>query len=102
MKAEYPIRLNNDEHLICPLCGYDCTHQVAVDVFFRAGEDSKTGFFTRVAGLSCFIDTLMVNNPSRSRDGIKIKFECECGCKFDMIIIQHKGNTHMWLEEADE
>ncbi len=32
-------------------------------------------------------------NPSGRRDGLIISGHCESGCKFEIEIAQHKGNT---------
>jgi pyruvate-formate lyase-activating enzyme len=82
--------------LECPNCQSYCTHQIAVDVFFRYDEDSLHGIHAFISSLKMMVDTDMKENPSRRRQGLRITFECEqCDVPFYMTIIQHKGTTYV-------
>lgn len=86
----------DDMHsLTCPKCSSSTLHQKAVKVFFRHGEDVKTGRF-----LKCSTEGVHEisgdDNPSARRDGLLIKFECElCDADPELSIIQHKGSTYI-------
>jgi len=97
---------DNRPVLACPACGFGFMHQCGVEVFSRDEEDSETGQHVSVnhgeqASVTNVVTTAE-GNPSRRRDGIKIKFWCEdCRNKespYELVIRQHKGNEHMfWL-----
>lgn len=76
--------------VVCPVCGYDCTHHGLVEVFERdIGEDGDS-FILRPGSSR---KDYTVNNPSRRRNAIRIHFEGECGHEWWMDLVQHKGNT---------
>jgi hypothetical protein len=79
--------------LKCPKCGDEYLHQFRVEVFDRS-EDSLTGAKAVVESGATTVSASMVGNPSRSRDGVRIHFDCEtCGATYPLAIAQHKGQT---------
>jgi hypothetical protein len=85
----------------CGHCGEEHTHQEAVEVFDRNGEDSEKGRHVLVnARKEVYIDDDVEHgNPSDRRDGLKIYLTCE-HCPYISIlkIWQHKGNTFIDTE----
>jgi predicted RNA-binding Zn-ribbon protein involved in translation (DUF1610 family) len=84
--------------LLCPRCGADYLHHVAVTVYDRR-EDAPTVVETRISGsiISINASSSGDNNPSRRRDGLAIDFYCEgCGdAPIQLCIAQHKGATEI-------
>lgn len=96
----------NQPVLECPSCGFGFMHQCGVEVFARDEEDAERGYHVSVdysdgVNLTSGVET-DDGNPSRRRDGIKIKFWCEdCRNKsnpYVLVIKQHKGNEYMHWE----
>ncbi|KKM66601.1 hypothetical protein LCGC14_1479510 [marine sediment metagenome] len=89
--------------LNCPICGFECTHQVgAVTAFTRpAGEDGET--VVQLTGTATRLPVEESHNPSPRRDAVRISFTCENGCTFTMDLLQHKGTTFISFhgEEGD-
>lgn len=80
--------------LLCPACGGNYLSHGEVQVFTRDDEDSETGLFVAVEGLSFTADRDISGTPSQRRDGIVIFFSCEqCDAAPVMKIRQHKGQT---------
>lgn len=91
--AQYAFRCGN--------CGHEHTHQEAVEVFDRNGEDSEKGRHVLVnARKEVHIDDNVEHgNPSDRRDGLKIYLTCEhCPYVSILKIWQHKGNTFIDTE----
>lgn len=88
--------------LLCPRCESNYMHHEALDVFERS-EDATQGLHFSVSGSKATVDTSLTGNPSRRRDGIKIKFWCE-GCHGISIfsISQHKGCSLVDLVDTGE
>lgn len=87
------------DDLLCPKCGCNNLHQIAVDTYFR-GEDAEVGIHAHVGFDGVRTDMDVSGNPSARRSGMTITFECEqCdGDKF-LHIYQHKGTTYLeWNE----
>ena len=80
----------------CPVCGFECTHINGVEVFSR-GEDAEEHVHTTVnmEEKSTKVENVKGHgrNPSGRRDGVILSGYCESGCKFEIEIAQHKGNT---------
>jgi hypothetical protein len=105
---KYPQNRNNDTKMVfenindgeqsmnCPSCGFHCTHITGVEVFTR-GDDAKEHTHTTVNMLNCETSVKQIKghgrNPSARRDGLILSGYCENGCKFEIDIAQHKGNT---------
>ena len=91
--------------LNCPSCGFECTHITKVEVFCR-GEDAETHIHTTVdmEKNSTQVDKVKGHgrNPSARRDGLILSGHCESGCKFEIEISQHKGNTFFKGEKTGE
>ena len=91
--AQYAFRCGN--------CGHECTHQEAVEIFDRNGEDSHTNRHIVIGrGRDISIDDdVRRGNPSSRRDGLKVYITCEL-CPYVSIlkIWQHKGNTFIDTE----
>jgi len=82
-----------DKILECPYCGFDCLHQVGVEVFER-NEDEEKGVHSWTRGTGVSVDTDISRNPSSRRQGVLIHFWCEgCDRVSSLSISQHKGNT---------
>lgn len=75
IKFDFVPRELDDDHamLVCPVCGYECTH---------------------------FIRTLNVDFNSEKSRGIAIEFQCETDHHFYLVIETYKGNSY--LAFADE
>lgn len=87
-----------DNSLCCPVCNYQCAHQVRYHIFNRPkGEDGESSVVTVDAfpsnGGVSNIPLSPQTNPSLRRCGIRINFVGECGHTWDMVIYQHKGYT---------
>ena len=87
---------HGEQSMNCPICGFECTHITSVEVFSR-GEDAAEHVHTTVdmQEMSTKVENVKGHgrNPSGRRDGLIISGECECRCKFEIEIAQHKGNT---------
>jgi hypothetical protein len=71
-----------------------------VEVFCRS-DDAPEGVHVKVTG-SVMVDKDMKENPSPRREGVVISFFCEnCPGKFELHIVQHKGNTLLYINDLD-
>ena len=88
------ITLDGSE-LLC-VCGSNNLHQESVKVFWRESEDSSQGTFFESKG-NYFNKHINPNdNPSNRRDGLLIRFSCECcSSEPELAIYQHKGTTYV-------
>lgn len=101
----YALQLNGDKRdpidghlgdLLCPRCGFDCTHIDAVDVVTAAGnavsvEASGEDQHGR-------LEILHKRRGTRSRrHAITLRGTCENGCQFSIELLQHKGATEVTL-----
>jgi predicted nucleic-acid-binding Zn-ribbon protein len=97
------VKIENDgfgAELICPKCGCNNLHQMAVDAYFR-NEDAVHGMHTRVDFFTTKTDMDVSGNPSARRSGLFITFDCE-QCEGDKMlnVYQHKGTTYLeWSYE---
>ena len=101
--SSYPVgelRIDaQDGVLACPKCGYDYTHIDRVTVHSRREDASEADTNVTVAEVYDEVpesDTLprkVPDNPSARRSGIVIDGQCEDGCRFQLTIAQHKGQT---------
>lgn len=81
--------------------GCENLHQESVEIFDRS-EDCDTGLHVWAKlGEPILVDENMSGNPSTRREGLKIKFSCECceGRVHTLNITQHKGETFMFWDE---
>ncbi len=87
---------DGEQSMNCPVCGFECTHITGVEVFAR-GEDQPEHVHTKVDMNTKKTTVENVKghgrNPSGRRDGVILSGHCETGCKFEIEIAQHKGNT---------
>ena len=87
---------DGEQSMNCPTCGCECTHITGVEVFTR-GEDAVEHVHTTVdmEQVSTKVENVKGHgrNPSGRRDGVILSGYCESGCKFEIEIAQHKGNT---------
>ena len=87
---------DGEQSMNCPVCGFECTHINGVEVFSR-GEDAEEHVHTKVdmEEKSTKVENVKGHgrNPSARRDGVILSGYCESGCKFEIEIAQHKGNT---------
>ena len=99
MEVKLETNFGYGNELICPNCGCNNLHQVAVDVYFR-NEDAKYGLHTCVDFSNATTDMEVGGNPSLRRSGLYITFECEqCPVESKLNILQHKGTTYLeWSE----
>lgn len=82
----------------CPVCDFEYSHHGKVEVFHReSGEDGNTVIKTPGAKEI----TPSIFNPSPRRNAVRVHFEGECGHKWYLDIVQHKGNTFMFTEAVD-
>lgn len=91
---------NQDLALECPSCGDTYLHHEVVEVYQRESEDAPRGLHVTVGSPAMAIDTAQDGNPSRRRNGLRIRFRCE-GCEAEpaLVIEEHKGQTFMGWEE---
>ncbi len=86
----------DEQSMNCPICEFSCTHITGVEVFSRV-EDAAEHTHTTVDMINNETSVKKVEghgrNPSGRRDGLIISGYCESGCKFEIEIAQHKGNT---------
>ena len=87
---------HGEQSMNCPICGFECTHITGVEVFSR-GEDAAEHVHTTVdmQEMSTKVENVKGHgrNPSGRRDGLILSGHCGTGCKFEIEIAQHKGNT---------
>jgi hypothetical protein len=86
--------------LVCPACGFEYTH-LRQTVVYQRKEDAKTNKISAPA-TGDLIRGGEDDNPSPRRDAVVLHFECECGHRFTVTFIQHKGQTFVWSEVADD
>ena len=88
------MRINKDGILLCPDCGFDYLHQVAVEVKFRDNEDGD-GTQVICSQKESKITRFKNEDEKRTRrDIIFVYFTCEnCDGIKRMVIDQHKGQT---------
>lgn len=89
-----PREFKYNDGLVCPSCAGENLHQVEVSVFWRDSEDSHNGTYVSTSTNRIDKDIDPNRNPSSRRDGLLVKFRCEC-CTADpeLAIYQHKGTT---------
>ena len=96
---------HGEQSMNCPICGFGCTHITGVEVFSR-GEDAAEHVHTTVdmQEMSTKVENVKGHgrNPSGRRDGLIISGECECRCKFEIEIAQHKGNTFFKSNKTED
>lgn len=90
----YGVPTVDDDTLLCPKCGGNYLHHMAIEVFKR-DEDAKDGLHVLIHGSVVTIKhDEMRANPSSRRDGLTIGFYCElCGAESVLKLAQHKGQT---------
>ena len=88
----------DEQAMNCPICKCNNTHITDVEVFAR-GEDAEDHVHTTVDMREMSTKTENVRghgrNPSGRRDGLILSGYCESGCKFEIEIAQHKGQTFL-------
>ena len=88
--------------LVCPSCGFRCTHHdsAPVEVWQRPEDGDQPGVAVQPDG-----DVRPIppgGNPSSRRSGVALHFWCEgCGDYFMLTIAQHKGNTLVAVHQTD-
>jgi len=79
--------------LTCPGCGSVNLHHYHVTAYNRAEDDE-----TKSVGSGALSEDepVQLENPSRRRDAVGVRFTCEC-CpgRFELCVIQHKGTTYL-------
>jgi hypothetical protein len=87
----------NSDWLLCPGCGFfGGLHHDRVTVFDRIREDGPSTVTEVKNGKVIRLCHNSNNNPSSRRDGIAIRFWCECcDAISELTIAQHKGTTEM-------
>ncbi len=71
-------------HICCPVCGCDSSH--IQEVFTSFGVDPSEGG-------TPYPGTVAKGTVQERRDALVIKFDGECGHKFDIVIQQCKGGN---------
>jgi hypothetical protein len=96
----------DDNALHCPNCKYSYLHHDVVTVYSRQGgrEDAEQTITTEVSDGGTTrhtMDPSGCSNPSSRRDGLAIRFWCEC-CDYkpELTIEQHKGYTYLGWRPA--
>jgi hypothetical protein len=85
---------NGEWKLLCPFCGFNCTHHSYVEIFDRDHEDGPSRVLSSRDNAPWWKPSGPNNrNPSSRRDGLTIHFWGECGHEWELDIYQHKGET---------
>jgi hypothetical protein len=79
---------DNDCIMTCPVCGFDYTHPVGA--YTRLGSD------TFEAGV--YDGTRALDVTGYRRSALVVRFYCEGGCRFALVVQQHKGQNFVWVE----
>lgn len=79
--------------LLCPVCKFTYTQHGDVTIYSRKKEDGPER--TIHLGLT----PVPASNPSPRRDAIGIHVLGECGHSFEILLIQHKGQTFFSFRE---
>jgi len=83
--------------------GCENLHQESIEFFDRSEDMDKGLHVIAERGKQLVGDDRMVGNPSGRRQGLKIRFSCECFSHEDTIqvlnIVQHKGATFMFWDK---
>lgn len=103
-----PLTFFEDNVLTCPICEGVHLHQTTVAVYHlppnsHRGEEGQVLVDTSTREVRIGnVDRRDGLNPSYTgREGLRIKFMCEEGCKTpDLLIWQHKGWTHVEWDEV--
>lgn len=90
-----------ESYLLCPRCGDKYLHQIQVTTFERAEDDANVMLtqVTRDNVRQQQVGNDQSSNPSARRQGVAIRFYCECCSTHDtddiieMTLAQHKGMT---------
>ena len=91
---------NYGDELVCGNCNSNYIHQGKIEVF-DCGEDMTGICLHTISGNSEIkVDRDFTMNPSPRRQGLRVHFECESGCKPVLNMLQHKGGTFMYWDEA--
>lgn len=90
--------------LKCPICNGGNLHHNAVEVYVRPKEDAEIGLKLNISEKDYLVideKSPMTANPSRRRNGLRIKFWCENDQTHSpsLRISQHKGCTFINWEE---
>jgi hypothetical protein len=95
-----------DESIRCPACQCEYIHHDTVTIFERKTEDApshaivveRIGQVSNITGAKA-----KRGNPSSCRNGVAIRFWCECcDALSELTIEQHKGNTLLrWRSASD-
>lgn len=101
------VRTNDDQELLCPLCGDSWTHVEGVHVSAR-GEDGPINEITVDAINGAVRTNLTTAGPMGAavgegrRQRISLTGTCEtCGGQFALVFTQHKGVTYVeWQPKA--
>jgi len=94
MRKDWIKPYSSDEYIVlCPICGFECLHHGAVQVYVRDEEDGDTTV------IQIGDHEPARENPSGRRGAIGIKFQGECGHEFEMLVVQHKGTTYLQFRE---
>jgi hypothetical protein len=81
--------------LLCPNCGEFYLHHDRVTIFERSEEDAPSHSL-EVDGIWKMRKVEGGDNPSCRRDGVAVRFWCECCSAIsELTIAQHKGTTIM-------
>lgn len=100
------LKVNSDELLLCPQCGFDATH---VDVVHMSARPREDGDFNeiRVTSAGQVSTQLGEAGPAGSQVGvgrrhrISLLGECEDGHTFAIVFTQHKGGTFVEVVPAE-
>lgn len=84
--------------VMCPVCHHDYSHQGWCAVFARQdGEDGRS----YVTGIPYGVDVPDFGvNPSPRRHGLRVEIDGECGHRWYITIMQHKGQTFIGCEAS--
>lgn len=90
-----PLRLNQDDVLLCAHCGGNNLRHVRVDLHTRPKEDADSTITTiTLHGCAGSATLPPTTNPSSRRDGVAVLLSCEtCPGLTELRIAQHKGET---------
>ena len=90
--------LDGSQIMECPICSFEFTHIEQVSTYSREDDETihlETNIDLRDKKVVTNVVNGFGNNPSARRNGLILHGYCESeqGCRFDIEIYQHKGNT---------
>jgi hypothetical protein len=74
-----------DSALLCPVCGFDCSHITRVGTLLGSDEREAT----------VYNGTIIIGTTGYRRSAVAIEVDGECGHRWTIVIQQHKGTNYV-------